>query len=186
MNNQELISLLDEKLPRRLLYVSFAAVFLPCYFYCIATYGFLWGVGFGWLPSGIVAFAFWVLLFRVLRRLIIWYDPVVRGDMSRRRREERMKSKAATSMPPEHLGAGQRARGRLQQIAANPSKYEFRVQKSPSMPCPVEPEPLPTPKLTAGQRLLSRVLEWGQLQKAARQAPATPAQKSPPPPAQKS
>ena len=29
--------------------------FIICYIYCIATYGFLLGVGLGWLPSGIVA-----------------------------------------------------------------------------------------------------------------------------------
>lgn len=30
-------------------------VFVGCWIYCIATYGFLVGVGIGWLPSGIVA-----------------------------------------------------------------------------------------------------------------------------------
>lgn len=29
--------------------------FIGCYIYCIAAYGFLLGVGLGWLPSGIVA-----------------------------------------------------------------------------------------------------------------------------------
>ena len=29
--------------------------FVICYLYCIATYGFLLGLGLGWLPSGIVA-----------------------------------------------------------------------------------------------------------------------------------
>ena len=29
--------------------------FVICYIYCIATYGFLLGLGLGWLPSGIVA-----------------------------------------------------------------------------------------------------------------------------------
>ncbi|MFA6635722.1 MAG: hypothetical protein WCV56_01235 [Candidatus Omnitrophota bacterium] len=32
------------------------AVFLGCYIYCVATYGFLFGLGLGWLPSLIVAF----------------------------------------------------------------------------------------------------------------------------------
>ena len=30
-------------------------VFIGCWIYCAARYGFLWGVGFGWLPSMIVA-----------------------------------------------------------------------------------------------------------------------------------
>jgi hypothetical protein len=29
--------------------------FVGCYIYCVATYGFLWGLGFGWLPSIIAA-----------------------------------------------------------------------------------------------------------------------------------
>ena len=29
--------------------------FLGCWWYCIAEYGFLLGVGLGWLPSGITA-----------------------------------------------------------------------------------------------------------------------------------
>ncbi len=40
-------------------------VFIGCWIYCIATYGFLLGVGFGWLPSAIVAAIvslFWPLL----------------------------------------------------------------------------------------------------------------------------
>lgn len=31
-------------------------VFVGCWIYCIATYGFLLGVGLGWLPSIIVAY----------------------------------------------------------------------------------------------------------------------------------
>ncbi len=30
-------------------------VFIGSWIYCIATYGFLFGVGLGWLPSAIVA-----------------------------------------------------------------------------------------------------------------------------------
>ena len=30
-------------------------VFIGSWIYCIVTYGFLFGVGLGWLPSGIVA-----------------------------------------------------------------------------------------------------------------------------------
>jgi len=40
-------------------------VFIGCYIYCIASYGFLLGVGLGWLPSLIVAViagALWPLL----------------------------------------------------------------------------------------------------------------------------
>ncbi len=29
--------------------------FIAAYIYCIATYGFLFGLGLGWLPSGILA-----------------------------------------------------------------------------------------------------------------------------------
>lgn len=29
--------------------------FIGCWIYCIAEYGFLFGVGLGWLPSGICA-----------------------------------------------------------------------------------------------------------------------------------
>jgi hypothetical protein len=36
-------------------YISFILIFLGCWIYCIATYGFLLGVGLGWLPSAIVA-----------------------------------------------------------------------------------------------------------------------------------
>ena len=36
-------------------WITWVIVFIGCYIYCIATYGFLLGVGLGWLPSGIVA-----------------------------------------------------------------------------------------------------------------------------------
>ena len=29
--------------------------FISAYIYCVATYGFLWGLGLGWLPSFILA-----------------------------------------------------------------------------------------------------------------------------------
>jgi hypothetical protein len=32
-----------------------AVIFIACWIYCAASYGFLWGVGFGWLPSLILA-----------------------------------------------------------------------------------------------------------------------------------
>ncbi len=35
--------------------VSFCPIFIGCWIFCIAHYGFLLGVGLGWLPSGIVA-----------------------------------------------------------------------------------------------------------------------------------
>jgi hypothetical protein len=46
--------------------VCFVLVFLGCWIYCIASYGFLLGVGLGWLPSGIVAAVvsfLWPLIF---------------------------------------------------------------------------------------------------------------------------
>jgi hypothetical protein len=36
--------------------------FLGCWIYCIATYGFLLGVGFGWVPSLIVTYLVVALL----------------------------------------------------------------------------------------------------------------------------
>ena len=36
-------------------YVVYAVVFVVSYIYCIARYGFLLGLGLGWLPSGLVA-----------------------------------------------------------------------------------------------------------------------------------
>lgn len=36
--------------------ITAALVFIGSYIYCIAAYGFLLGVGLGWLPSLIVAF----------------------------------------------------------------------------------------------------------------------------------
>lgn len=46
-------------------YIVGLIVFVGSYIYCIATYGFLLGVGLGWLPSLIVAAlaaALWPLL----------------------------------------------------------------------------------------------------------------------------
>ena len=45
--------------------ISFLIVFVGCWIYCVATYGFLLGVGLGWLPSIIAAAIvsiFWPLL----------------------------------------------------------------------------------------------------------------------------
>lgn len=45
--------------------ISCVIVFLGCWIYCVATYGFLLGVGIGWLPSIIAAAIvsiFWPLL----------------------------------------------------------------------------------------------------------------------------
>jgi hypothetical protein len=45
--------------------------FIGCYIYCIATYGFLFGVGLGWLPAWIVAVvAFWATV-------ILWGPAMV-------------------------------------------------------------------------------------------------------------
>lgn len=35
-------------------WITFVPVFIGCWIYCIDTYGFLLGVGLGWLPSAIV------------------------------------------------------------------------------------------------------------------------------------
>jgi hypothetical protein len=37
-------------------YVAGAITFIGAYIYCIATYGFLFGLGLGWLPSIILAY----------------------------------------------------------------------------------------------------------------------------------
>ena len=57
--------------------ITFFIVFVGCWIYCIATYGFLFGVGLGWLPSLIVAAIvsiFWpliVLLIIILAFILI-------------------------------------------------------------------------------------------------------------------
>ncbi len=68
-----------DKAQRIVIWVLLILVFVPCYIYCIVTYGFLWGLGIGWLPSGIVTIGFsWVICWLV-RRFVIWYDPEVRA-----------------------------------------------------------------------------------------------------------
>ena len=49
--------------------ISWVLIFIGCWIYCIAHYGFLWGVGLGWLPSLIAAFVvslLWPLLALVI------------------------------------------------------------------------------------------------------------------------
>jgi hypothetical protein len=46
-------------------WISWVLIFVGCWIYCVAEYGFLLGVGLGWLPSLIVALVasfFWPLL----------------------------------------------------------------------------------------------------------------------------
>jgi hypothetical protein len=133
VNDQELVSFLDDKLPRRTFYISFLFIFIPCYVYCIVTYGLLWGLGVGWLPCGIVAFAFWVLTSRALRKLIIWYDPVVRGNIRRRRRE-------AVNLSQPELGPGQQL---LQQYRAAVAKL-LKEKQSAASPSSLPAEPART------------------------------------------
>ena len=45
--------------------ITWVITFIGCWIYCIAAYGFLLGVGLGWLPSGITALvvaALWPLV----------------------------------------------------------------------------------------------------------------------------
>ena len=45
--------------------ITWVLTFLGCWIYCIATYGFLLGVGLGWLPAAITATVvsfFWPLI----------------------------------------------------------------------------------------------------------------------------
>lgn len=55
-------------------WISWVVIFFGCWIYCIAAYGFLLGVGLGWLPSAIVAslasFLWPVLLIAVL--ILAW------------------------------------------------------------------------------------------------------------------
>ncbi len=54
-------------------YISFTILFVGFWIYCIATYGFLIGVGIGWLPSLIAAgilSAAWPLL--IVVALVVW------------------------------------------------------------------------------------------------------------------
>ena len=54
-------------------YISFTILFLGFWIYCIATYGFLIGVGIGWLPALIAAgilSAVWPLL--IVAALGLW------------------------------------------------------------------------------------------------------------------
>lgn len=46
--------------------ITAVLTFIGAYFYCIETYGFLFGFGLGWLPSGILA----VIVF--LGTLFLW------------------------------------------------------------------------------------------------------------------
>jgi hypothetical protein len=54
--------------------ITWLLVFLCCWIYCISTYGFLLGVGLGWLPSAIVATiaaALWPILIIVGIKLFL-------------------------------------------------------------------------------------------------------------------
>ena len=56
-------------------WITWALVFVGCWIYCIASYGFLLGVGLGWLPSGIAAFVisiFWPLILLLAIALILY------------------------------------------------------------------------------------------------------------------
>lgn len=55
--------------------ITAVITFIGCYIYCIAVYGFLFGVGLGWLPSLIVAFLagiLWPLLLVIILLGIIF------------------------------------------------------------------------------------------------------------------
>ena len=42
---------------------AWVLTFVGCWFYCVAEYGFLWGVGLGWLPALICAYLAFFLTF---------------------------------------------------------------------------------------------------------------------------
>jgi predicted nucleic acid-binding Zn-ribbon protein len=55
-------------------WIVFVPVFLGCWIYCVAAYGFIIGVLVGWLPSAVVAAlagALWPLL--LLAIVLIWF-----------------------------------------------------------------------------------------------------------------
>ncbi len=55
-------------------FITFWVVFICSWIYCIAEYGFLLGVGLGWLPSaivGVIAALLWPLLF-CAAALLLW------------------------------------------------------------------------------------------------------------------
>ena len=59
-------------------FITFLITFIGSWLYCIATYGYLLGVGLGWLPSVITAFivaflARWLWPFIVLGVLYLWF-----------------------------------------------------------------------------------------------------------------
>jgi hypothetical protein len=57
--------------------ITFCLVFVTSWIYCIATYGFLFGVGLGWLPSLIVgglAALLWPLLVVLIVIAIIYFS----------------------------------------------------------------------------------------------------------------
>ncbi|MGE8940479.1 hypothetical protein ACO2I3_01060 [Leptospira interrogans] len=51
--------------------ITAGLTFIVSYIYCIVEYGYLWGVGFGWLPSIIVALVIGALWPLVVLGLIV-------------------------------------------------------------------------------------------------------------------
>jgi len=54
--------------------ITFWPVFLGTWIYCIATYGFLLGVGLGWLPAaivGVIAGLLWPLIALAIAGIIL-------------------------------------------------------------------------------------------------------------------
>lgn len=55
-------------------WINWTLTFIGCWIYCIASYGFLLGVGLGWIPSLITAFIvsfFWPLILLAIIALIM-------------------------------------------------------------------------------------------------------------------
>lgn len=53
-------------------------VFVSCWIYCIANYGFLLGVGLGWLPSAICA-AIARVVWPLIALALLWFAWVIFG-----------------------------------------------------------------------------------------------------------
>lgn len=60
-------------------YVTWVIIFVSCWIYAIFTYGFLLGVGLGWLPSAIVASLASLIWPLIIVLLVIVIVTVLKG-----------------------------------------------------------------------------------------------------------
>ena len=64
-------------------FITGAIMFIGCWIYCIATYGFLLGVGLGWLPSAICAviggFLWPLIAIGIVIGIVLFVCVIVKG-----------------------------------------------------------------------------------------------------------